>query len=195
MVLIPQLSVASIVYSYRLHDSKMRQGNVLGATGATKDISTVSAVVFAVGKGELLTTSHADIRVGPFGWCRTVEHAAGNLLSGWKVETFVLQGFVALGEVVQAVLSLCANSPVLDELEHLASHIGVASIRRLQQADEVVHELPAGDLLHKMAASILDARVGKVEGCELDVRILVAYASLQAAHGLLGLHSLAADDV
>lgn len=140
----------------------MRQGNVLGATGATEDISTVSAVVFAVGEGELLATSHADIGIGPFGWCRAVEHAAGDLLSGWKVETFVLQRFVAFGEVVQAVLSLCANSPVLDELEHLASHIDVASVGCLQQADEVVHELPAGNLLHKVAASILDARVGKI---------------------------------
>lgn len=162
MNLIPQLSIASIVYSYRLHDSKMRQGNVLGATGATEDISTVSAVVFAVGEGKLLATSHADIGVGPFGWCRAVEHAAGNLLSWWKVESLVLQRFVAFGEVVQAVLSLCANSPVLDELEHLTSHFGVASIGCLEQADEVVHELPTGDLLHKVAASILGACVGKV---------------------------------
>lgn len=178
MVLISQLSVASVVYSYRLHDSKMRQGNVLGTTGATEDISTVSAVVFAVGEGELLATSHADIGVGPFGWCRTVEHAAGNLLSGRKVETFVLQRFVAFGEVIQAILSLCANSPVLDELEHLASHIDVASIGRLQQANKIVHELPAGDLLHKVAASILDACVGEIESSKLDVRVLVAYAAL-----------------
>jgi hypothetical protein len=46
-----------------------------------------------------------------------------------------------------------------------------------------------------VTASILDACVGEVECGELDVRVLVAYASLQAAHGLLGLHSLAADDV
>lgn len=178
MILIPQLSVASIVDSHRLHDSKMRQRNVLGATGATEDVSTVSAVVFAVGKGKLLATSHADVGVSPFGWCRTIEHAAGNLLSGWKVEAFVLQRFVAFGEVVQAVLSLCANSPILDELEHLASHIDVATFGCLQQADKVIHELPAGDLLHKMAASILGACVGKVQGRKLDVWILVAYAAL-----------------
>ena len=178
MVLIPQLSVASIVDSYRLHDSEMRQWKILGATGTTENVSTVSTVVFAVGKGELLTASHANIGVGPFGWCRAVEHAAGNLLSGWKVKTFVLQSSVAFGEVIQAVLSLCANSPVLDELEHLASHVDIASIGCLQQADEVVHELPAGNLLHKVAASILGACVGKVEGSKLDVRILVAYAAL-----------------
>lgn len=162
MALIPQLSVASVIDSHRLHDSQMRQGNILGAARATEDISTVSAVVFAVGEGKLLATSHADIGIGPFGWCRTVEHAASNLLSGRKVETFVLQGLVAFGEIIQAVFPLCANSPVLDELEHLASHVDVASIRRLQQADQVVHELPAGNLLHEMAASILDARVGKI---------------------------------
>ena len=178
MILIPQLSVASIIDSYRLHDSKMRQRNGLGATGATEDVSTVSAVVFAVGKGKLLATSHADVGVSPFGWCRTIEHAAGNLLSGWKVEAFVLQRFVAFGEVVQAVLSLCANSPILDELEHLTSHIDVATFGHLQQADKVIHELPASNLLHKVAASILGACVGKVQGSKLDVWILVAYAAL-----------------
>jgi len=90
MVLIPQLSVAPIVYSYRLHDSKMRQWNIFGAAGTTEDIATVSAVVFAVGEGELLATSHANIGVGPFWRCRAVEHAAGNFLPRWEVETFVL---------------------------------------------------------------------------------------------------------
>lgn len=146
MILIPQFSVASIVDSHRLHDSKMRQRNVLGATGATEDVSTVSAVVFTVGKGKLLATPHADVGVGPFGWCRTVEHAAGNLLSGRKVEAFVLQRFVAFGEVVQAVLPSCANSPVLDELKHLTSHVDIATFGCLQQADKVIHELPAGNL-------------------------------------------------
>ena len=68
----------------------MRQWDVLGATCTTEDVSAVSAVMFAVGKGELLATSHADIRVGPFWWCGAVEHAAGDLLPRWEVETFVL---------------------------------------------------------------------------------------------------------
>lgn len=195
MVLVPQLSVASIVYPHRLHDSKMRQWDVFRAAGTTKDISAVATMVFAVGEGELLATSHADIGIGPFRRCRAVEHAAGNLLPRWEVESFVLQCSVAFREVVQAVLSLRTNSPVLDELEHLASNLRVASIRRLQQADQVVHELPAGDLLHKVAASILDAGVGEIQRGELDVGVLVAYAALQAAHGLLGLDCLAADNV
>lgn len=132
MALVPQLRVASIVYPYRLHDSKMGQWDVLGTAGTTEDVSTVSAVVFAVGKGELLSTPHADVGVGPFRWCGAVEHAAGNLLPRWEIETFVLQCPVAFGKVIQAVLSLCADRPVLYELEHLASHLEIASIRRFQ---------------------------------------------------------------
>ena len=90
MILIPQLSVASIVNSYRLHDSKMRQRDVLGATGATEDISTVSAVVFAVGESEFLATPHAHIGVGPLWRCGAVEHAAGDFLSWWEIEPLML---------------------------------------------------------------------------------------------------------
>lgn len=151
--------------------------------------------MFTVGEGELLAASHTDIGVGPFGRRRAVEHAAGNLLPRWKVESFVLQSPVAFDQVVQAVLPLRAGSPVLDELEHLASDFWVDSVRCFQEADKVVHEFSARNLLHEVAASILDARVGEIEGRELDVGIPVAYAALQAAHGLLGLHRLAADDV
>lgn len=195
MTLFPQLSVASIVYPYRLHDSKVRQWNVLGATGATEDVSTIPAVVFSVGEGELFPTSHANIGVGPFGWGGAVKHTTGDLLPGREVESFKLQRSVAFGEVVQAVFSLCANSPVLYEFQDLASHVDVAAIWCFQQADQVVHELPAGDLLHKVTASILGASVGEIEGSKLDVRILVAYAAFEAAHGLLRLHRFATDDV
>jgi hypothetical protein len=195
MALLPQLSVASIVYSHGLHNSKMGQRNVLGAAGTTEDVSTVPTVVFPVGKGELLPTSHANIGVGPFGWSGAVEHAAGDLLPGREVEPFELKRSIAFGEIVQTVLSLCANSPNLYEFENLASHLDVAAIRCFQQANQVVHKLPASDLLHKVAASVLDASVGEIEGSKLNVRILVAYAAFQTAHGLLRLHRFATDDV
>lgn len=80
-------------------------------------------MVFTVGEGELLTTPHANIGVGPFGWRGAVEHAAGKLLPGREVVSFELERSVAFGEVVQTVLALRADSPILDELEHLASHV------------------------------------------------------------------------
>ncbi len=83
----------------------MRQGNVLGATRATEDISTVPAVVFAIRERELLATSHADVGIGPLWRRRAVEHAAGDLMPRWKVKAFVLQRPVALRQVVEAVLS------------------------------------------------------------------------------------------
>lgn len=176
--LVSELSVTSIVNPDRLHDAEMRQWNILGAASTTENISTIPAVVFAVGEGEFLAASHAYIGIGPFGWCGAVKHAAGDFLPGRKVESLVLKRSIALSEIVQAVFSLRSNSPVLYELEYLASHLGVASIWRLQKADQVVHKFSASDLLHKMAASILGTRIGKVEGCELDVWILVAYPAL-----------------
>ena len=44
-----------------------------------------------------------------------------------------------------------------------------------------------------MAATILDARIGQVQGGKLRVRVGVADAALQTAHSLLGRHSLGAD--
>lgn len=79
----------------------MRQGYRFGRTLTTKDISTVSAVVFAVGEGESFSTAHTDVGVGPFGWLGRgvsressakcgIEHTA--LLSNMVAATSVLGG-------------------------------------------------------------------------------------------------------
>ena len=155
-------------------------------------------MVFPVRKCEFLSTPHAHIRVGPLGWRIRIKHATRNLLPRRELEALVLQRAVALGDIRQRVSALRTARPRLDEVENLVLDVVVHrlhTIARLEQAGQVVHKLAAGDLLHEVAASILDARVGQVERGQLDVGVLVAYAPLEAAHGFLRLHRLAADGV
>ncbi len=160
MVLIPQLSASIIVDSYRLHDSEIEAGVFLELQEPQSHISTVSAVMFAVGEGELLCLFDISCR-------RRNQYSVGAELSnmllaascrGGKSKRSLLQRFCSTPEMVQAVLSLCADSPILNELEascvsrRVASNPGAFS--RLTRLS--INSLLA-ILLHKVAASILDA--------------------------------------
>lgn len=175
----------------------MWQGKRLARTCAAEDVSTIPTVVLSVCEGELLPTSHAHIAVGPLGRGGGIEHAAGNLLLRRKAEAFVLECPVRLGHVCEAVPTLCGRGPVLDQLEDLCLDVvvGLDVAARLQDAGEIVDEFPAGDLGDEMCAAVFDAGVSEVQGGELDVWVLVAYAAFEAPHGLLGLGCLAADDI
>ena len=156
--------------------------------------------MFPICKREFLPTPHTHIAVRPLGWRRRVKHTAGHLLPRRERVALVLQGAVRLSDVCQRVSALHPARPGLNHLQDLAPHIRIHRLRCgivpvPQQAHEVVHELPAGDLEHEVAAPILHARVGQVESSQLDVGVLVAYPAFQAAHRFFWLDGLAADDV
>lgn len=109
---------------------------------------------------------------------------------------FALQCLIDFFNVAKVGAALGSSSPGLDEFEDLALDVVVdGSSVGLDQRGQVVDELARGNLGHEVGAAILDARVGEVQGSNLDVWILVAYAAFQRAHGLFGLHRLGADDV
>jgi hypothetical protein len=93
--------VAPIVDANGLENAQVRKGYHLGRTLTTEDVSTVSAVVLAVGEGEFLSAAHTDIGIGPLGWLdmsvssrfregEMAEHTA--LLSNIVAATSVLGG-------------------------------------------------------------------------------------------------------
>ena len=98
--LLSKPGVASIVDADGLQDAEVGQGYRLGRTLTTEDVSAVSTVVLAVGKGKAFSAAHTDVGVGPLGWLdtgvsrslkgRTVELTA--LLSNMVAATSVLGG-------------------------------------------------------------------------------------------------------
>lgn len=195
--LVGQSCIAAIVDTDGLQDTQVWQGNRLARTGTAKDISTVTTMMFPVGKGEAFAATHAHIGINPFRRGRAVEHAAGNLGLWWEVKTFSLQRLVGLANVYQVGPSLCSSGPRLDQFKYLLLDLviqGSTSVS-LEEGCEIVDELARGNFSHEMGASILDARVGKVQGSKLNVWILVAYSALERAHCLLGLHRLGSDSV
>ena len=58
--------MAAIIYAHRVHDAKMRKGYGLARTGSTEDVSTVTAMMLAIGEGEGCSAAHAHVGVDPF---------------------------------------------------------------------------------------------------------------------------------
>lgn len=159
----------------------MRQGNGFCRAGAAKDVATVSTVVFAVGKGEFLATSHADIRVGPLGRCGTVKHATGDVHLWREVKAFTLQILVDLADVDEVAAAVGGCGPRLDEVEDFLFNVIIESSTAicLEERGQVVDELARGNLSHEVSTSVLDTGIGQVQGGQLDVWIFVAYAALE----------------
>lgn len=114
-----------------------------------------------------------------------------------EVVAFSLQTAVDFVDVAEVVAAFGGSCPRLDEFKHLVLDVVVWGNGRwgLEQGREVVHELARCDLLYKVGAAILDAGVCEVQCRQLDVGVLVAYALLERAHGLVGLHCLGSNDV
>lgn len=84
----------------------------------------------------------------------------------------MLQRPVGLCNIHEGISSSCTTGPILDELEDFGLDIGVdrlggggedvATASSLQQGYQIVHELAAGNLGGKVAASILHACISEV---------------------------------
>jgi len=144
----------------------MRKGYGLARTGSTEDVSTVTAMMLAIGEGEGCSAAHAHVGVDPFWRSAAFQHVARNFLLGGEVEALVLQGVVDFVDVSQADSALCGSGPALDQLQHLALDImvGCNSGRCAEQRGHVVEKLSGGDFLNEVGATVLDARVSEIQG-------------------------------
>lgn len=192
-----ELGVAAVIDADGLHDSQVRQRQSFGRALLVEAVAAVSAVVFAVGEGERSPASHTDVRVGPFRGRTAIDHAAGDGRSRWKLEALSLQCLVCLINILELVSVLGGCSPGLYQLQYLSSNIHVdrRGSNCVKKGDQVVHELPGGNLGEEVVAAILNTCVGQVQSAQLSVRVLVANATLERSHGFLGLYSLGSDDI
>src|ERR1700760_1500823 len=109
----------------------MRQGQALRTAGTAEDVPAISAVMFPVREGKLLSTPHAHVRIGAFRWRRRVEHGARDFLSWRELEALVVKRGVGLGDIRERIPPLCGAGPILYQLKCLIPHIRVQRLPKV----------------------------------------------------------------
>lgn len=93
------------------------------------------------------------------------QHTTADLRARGEPKPLVLQSAIGLPQITQIHATLGGHGPVLDEFQHLVLDVGVEQgAFRLEQGDEIVHELAGGDLGQEVGAAVFHAGICQLDG-------------------------------